>query len=370
MARHGGPHPVTSPGREIRYCRAPDGTSLAFGVAGQGPLLLALGAFATHLGLDHQHPVLRAGLAALQREFTVLRYDERGHGLSAARGRDDLATRVGDLGSVVDAAGWDRFAILAVHMGGPVGIAYAAEHPRRVSQLVLAATFARGPALVDHSLREALLFARLISEGWAGSARTRRVLSAGIVPGASEETLAWLDQAQPALGARQTLAASYWNQVTADASDRLWQVRTPTLVIHARDDLLVGLDEARRVATAIPDARLVTFADGGNVMPEHPSAWEPAVREIATLVSGATRSPPPPAPGLAALSPREWQILELLARGMSNPQISAQEYLSLRTVERHVSNIYGKLHLSGSTSRTSAVALFLRRGAAVPPRLP
>lgn len=55
---------------------------------------------------------------------------------------------------------------------------------------------------------------------------------------------------------------------------------------------------------------------------------------------------------------------------MSNPQISAQEYLSLRTVERHVSNIYGKLHLSGSTSRTSAVALFLRRGAAVPPRLP
>lgn len=314
---------------------------------------------------------MRVGLEALQRAFTVLRYDERGHGLSQCDlNNDDLATRVRDLESVVDAAGLDRFAIFAAHMGGPVGIAYSAVHPERVTQLILIATFARGPALLDSSVREAYLFTKLMQEGWGRRSRARRVISTGILPGASEEALAWLDDAQPALGSRDTLAASYWNQTTADASGCLDQVVTPTLVIHARDDMLVAFAEACRVAKAIPHARLMPFSDGGNVMPEHSQNWQLAVANIASLVSTHPTPDPPAHAHITELSLRERQILEHLAGGRSNDQIAATEFLSVRTVERHVSNIYKKLQLTGSTSRTRAAAIYLRGSGTSSPSKP
>ncbi len=357
--------------REIRFCRAPDGTCLAYRLAGSGPPLVAVGAFPVHLELDHQHPVMRTGLEGLHRGCTVLRYDERGHGLSHCDlNNDDLATRVRDLESVVDAAGLDRFAIFAAHMGGPVGIAYSALHPDRVTQLILIATFARGPALLDRSIREAYLFTKLMQEGWGRRSRARRVLSTGVLPGASEEALAWLDDAQPALGSRDTIAASYWNQTTADASGCLAQVVTPTLVVHAHDDMLAPFAEACRVAKAIPHARLMSFTDGGNVMPEHALNWQLAVENIASLVSTHPSPDPPDHVHLADLSPRERQILELLAYGRSNAQIAATEYLSVRTVERHVSNIYKKLDLTGSTSRTIAAAMYMRDGGTISTPLP
>lgn len=370
MASDGWPEPAAPRQREIRFCRAPDGTRLAFRVAGTGPPLVTVGAFASHVELDHHHPVISAGLGSLHREFTVLRYDERGHGLSECDlGDDDLATRVRDLESVVDAAGLDRFAIFAVHMGGPVGIAYSALHPDRVTQLILMSTFARGPALLNRSAREAFLFAKLIQEGWGRRSRSRRVLSTGILPGASEETLAWLDDVQPALGSGEALAASYWNQSTADASGYLDRVVTPTLVIHAQDDLRVDFAEARRVAGAIPNSRLVAFADGGSVMPEHSANWRVAVQSIASLVSEQPEPDPSIPANLAALSPRERQILKSLASGQSNAEIAAHENLSVRTVERHVSNIYRKLHLTGSTSRTIAAVMYLQHGGTTPPLL-
>jgi pimeloyl-ACP methyl ester carboxylesterase/DNA-binding CsgD family transcriptional regulator len=371
MGLDGWPEPAAPWQREIQFCRAPDGTCLAFRLAGTGPPLVTVGAFPVHLELDHQHPVMRTGLEDLHREFTVLRYDERGHGLSQCDlGNDDLATRVHDLETVVDAAGLDRFAIFAAHMGGPVGVAYSELHPERVTQLILISTFARGPALVDGSAREAYLFAKLIQEGWGRRSHIRRLLSTGILPGASEEALAWLDDAQPSLGSREALAASYWNQMVADSSACLAQVATPTLVIHAHHDLLVGFAEACRVAKAIPHARLVSFADGGNVMPEHEQNWRLAMANIASLVSRRESPDSPPPAHIAELSPRERHILDLLAGGRSNAQIAATEYLSVRTVERHVSNIYKKLHLTGSTARTTAAAMYLGHGRSISPPLP
>jgi DNA-binding CsgD family transcriptional regulator len=58
------------------------------------------------------------------------------------------------------------------------------------------------------------------------------------------------------------------------------------------------------------------------------------------------------------LSDRELDVLALVAEGKCNQEIAAVLYLSVRTVERHLSNIYAKLRISGKAARAAAAARF------------
>ena len=59
-------------------------------------------------------------------------------------------------------------------------------------------------------------------------------------------------------------------------------------------------------------------------------------------------------PAVDALSPRELEVLELVAAGLTNEEIAERLCLSVRTVERHLSNIYAKLRVSGKAGRAAA----------------
>jgi len=60
-----------------------------------------------------------------------------------------------------------------------------------------------------------------------------------------------------------------------------------------------------------------------------------------------------------ALTPREQEILHLIAAGKSLPEIAKELYLGLTTVKTHVQHLYGKL---GVSDRAAAVAIAMRRG--------
>ena len=131
--------------QEVRFCSASDGTRLAYAVHGRGAPLVRTATWLTHLEFDWQSPVWRHWLEGLADGHMVLRYDERGCGLSDRDVEDvSLETRVGDLEAVIDAAGIERFALLGISQGGPLAVAFAARHPERVSHLVLFGSFARG----------------------------------------------------------------------------------------------------------------------------------------------------------------------------------------------------------------------------------
>jgi DNA-binding CsgD family transcriptional regulator len=68
--------------------------------------------------------------------------------------------------------------------------------------------------------------------------------------------------------------------------------------------------------------------------------------------------------GDAHLTPRETEILRLLARGLSNQEIAAGLVLSIRTVERHIGNVYAKLGVAGGAARAGATAFALTHGLA------
>src|SRR5258706_7141371 len=199
--RPGRDNGTTLPGgaaaQEIRFCRAADGVRLAYAVHGQGPPLVIDSCWLSHLQYDWQSPVWRHFLEDLGAICTVVRYDERGYGLSDWDFEDcSLEARVRDLEAVVESAGLGRFALVGMSQGGPVAITYAVRHPERLTRLVLFgawATLARKP--VDQELFEAYL--SMIRVGWARpDSLFRRVFTNLLIPGATEEQMRWVDALQ------------------------------------------------------------------------------------------------------------------------------------------------------------------------------
>src|SRR5918998_1479271 len=220
--------------QDIRFARSADGVGIAYAVHGSGPPLMIDACWLSHLQFDWQSPVWRHYLTELGRIATVIRYDERGHGLSD-RGVTDhsLEARVGDLEAVADAAGLERFALLAMAQGGPVGIEYAARHPERLTRLIFYGSYPG--AQVGLSPEEVELdatFQALIRVGWARpTSEFRRVFSSMMIPGGTEEQMRWIDDLQRMAADAETAVLARSQRMQADSSDRMAELDLPTLVL-------------------------------------------------------------------------------------------------------------------------------------------
>jgi pimeloyl-ACP methyl ester carboxylesterase/DNA-binding CsgD family transcriptional regulator len=348
--------------QEIRFCRSPDGTRLAYAVHGRGAPLVRTATWLTHLEFDWESPLWRHWLEGLADGRLVLRYDERGCGLSD-RDADDVSldARLADLKAVIDAAGFERVALLGISQGGPVAVAFAARYPERISHLVLFATFARGRLMRDTSSsdrEQAELMSSLIRMGWGqGLPAFRRLFTTLFIPEASPEQMEWFDELQRVTADPQTAARIRHARNHDDVSDDATRVACPTLVIHAREDALVPFAEGRLLATLIPGARFVALESRNHILLEDEPAWTQFQSELRSFLGPA--EVPTPAE-LPELSSRELEVLALVAEGLSNEEVAARLYLSVRTVERHLSNIYAKLRVSGKAARAAAAARYSR----------
>ncbi len=181
--------PIT---QEIRFCVAPDGTRIAYATTGIGAPLVKAANWITHLVYDLESPVWRHWLAGLSRHHQLIRYDERGCGLSDWEvQRFTFDAWVDDLEVVVDALNLERFPLLGVSQGGAVAIAYAVRHPERVSHLILAGAYAKGRcerATTEQEEREATLNIEVARLGWGRDEPTfRQVFTSQFVPGGTQE---------------------------------------------------------------------------------------------------------------------------------------------------------------------------------------
>src|SRR5918997_3311907 len=275
----GGADPV----QDIRFARSADGVGIAYAVHGSGPPLLVDACWLSHLQFDWQSPVWRHWLTGLGSIATVIRYDERGHGLSD-RGVTDhsLEARVADLEAVADDAGLHRFALLAMAQGGPVAIEYAARHPERLTRLAFYGSYAG--ALVAASPEELELdaaFQALIKVGWARpTSEFRRVFTSMMIPGGTEEQMSWIDDLQRmAVDADTAVLARAQRQVT-DASGRLAELDLPTLVLHSLGDQMNEFEQSRHLAANIRGARLVALQSNNHIVLADEPAWSVFLREV------------------------------------------------------------------------------------------
>lgn len=346
--------------QRIRFCTAADGVQLAFAEHGEGPPLVKAANWLTHLEFDWESPVWKHWLEELGRGHHMVRYDERGCGLSDRDfERAALDAHVDDLEAVADAAALERFALLGISQGGAIAITYAVRHPERVTHLVLCGSYSQGrskrQSTAEERTREELLQS-LIRDGWGQPDPTfRRVFSMRFVPDGGPEQLEWFDELERVTTTPETALRlrRSWSEI--DVSDLLGKVHVPTLVAHARDDLCVPFSEGRKLAAGIPGARFLPLESRNHILLADEPAWRLFLAEVREFLRGGTEQP---AADLDELSPRELEVLEQVAAGLSNEEIADQLFLSVRTVERHLSNVYAKLRVSGKAARAAAASRY------------
>ena len=350
--------------QEIRFCRGQDGVRLAYAMHGSGPPLVVVSCWLSHLQHDWQSPVWRHFLDQLGAIATVVRYDERGFGMSDWTVDDfSLEARVSDLEAVLAATGLERFALLGMSGGSAVALAYAIAHPQRVSRLILYGTVCGEPVTWSpDALVEEETYRSMIRVGWAKEdADFRRVFTKRFIPDATEEQMRWFDDLQRMSTSPANAVASRIARQQVDIHEDLSRITAPTIVLQAIGDRSTSFDNAVTVSSRIPGARLVSLESRNHILLADEPAWNVFIKEVSAFLAperrayteGITR----PA---EELSPRERDVLRLAAEGRTNDEIAAALTLSVRTVERHFSNAYAKLGLGGRVARAAAVAAYLR----------
>lgn len=340
---------------EVSFVTSADGTRIAWSRHGSGPPLVWVGTWLTHLDHDWSSPVWRHWLDALGQRFTVIRYDDRGGGLSdRAPVEYSLKTWRADLEAVIAAAGVHSFTLFGMSQGGAVAVDYAHTHPDRVNTLILYGAYALGAARRGASAEEEeerLLREHLIKVGWGRADPVfRRVFTTSFIPEASESQMRWFDELQRRSMSPEAALASSRARAGLDLCRAAAAVTTPTLVVHGEGDRAVPFENGRQLARMIPGARFVSLVSSNHILLAKEDAWPQFLAEVDAF-TGITRRP------TAVLTAREIELVELVAGGFSNSQIADRMLLSARTVERHLSNVYAKLDLSGKSARAATAAM-------------
>ena len=341
--------------QRINFCTAADGVRIAYATAGDGPPLVYVTGWPGHLELEWRKPFARRFLEDLGRSFALVRYDMRGSGLSdRVADAFSLDRLMLDLEAVVDHLRLRRFAMISLgDLAGPLAIMYVTSHPGAVSRLILNSPFARGSDLSPIEHQKAMI--EFVAH--YGFPTFEFIDAPGIEIQAQRDVRELAEQGAPPAVQAEILKTLY----ASDVSALLDAVSVPTLVLHARGDTFVPFDLGREVAGRITGAEFVPFEGTGNAPWAHRHV---IIQEVRRFLGGLlyADADEPRAGGFPDdLTAREAEILRLVASGLSSRDIAEALTLSVRTVERHITNIYRK---AGVRTRAQATAYALRRGLA------
>ena len=334
--------------QHVRFCTAPDGVQIAWEKIGRGPPIVRAAYWLTHIDHDWRSIIWRPWLDAFARQGTLIRYDQRGCGLSdRAVANISFEAWLHDLETVVDAAGLARFTLLGMSQGAAIAVAYAVRHPERVAKLVIYGGFARGRRKRGEPEQdeEADLQERAVRLGWGReNPAFRQIFTSQFMANASPEQLAAWDDMQRLSCSPETAERIVKLTHMIDVVDLLPKVTVPTLVMHSTHDARIPFEQGRLLASLIPGTRFVPLESGGHTLHPREPAFDRFFEELARFVSeDTTEGTSKDHPRIEGLTARERQVLDELAGGRSNDEIATALGISPKTVRNVVSVLFDKL---------------------------
>jgi pimeloyl-ACP methyl ester carboxylesterase/DNA-binding CsgD family transcriptional regulator len=329
---------------QIHFVTTQDGTSIAYSVLGIGLNVLVLRPIGmNHLSLELQVPHANDLYAHLASQFSLVRFDLRGCGLSSRHTpTPTLDLIVADIEAVLDKLGLHRVPIFTFGVAATIAIYLAATRPERISRLVILEGAFPGSGVASLGLLEqfeqaAATRARLalLGEDLAGEWAT--AYAAVYHATADSETYRLLFRLLDDFNVEAVMPA----------------VRVPTLFIHAAGDPVFPLRSVQEQVTKIADAQLLVI-DGNS-----PVAAMTNQQGLNAALEFLGRSVPVTGRTQGELSLRELEVLRLIALGRTNPQIADELVISRNTVQNHVASILTK---AGLANRAEAAAYAERHG--------
>jgi len=282
----------TATRQEIRFCVTDDGVRLAYAKVGSGHPIVKVADCFNHLDFEWDSPIWRHWVREFGNNFSLVRYDGRGSGLSDWEVEDvSFEAWVHDLERVVDAAGLDKFALMGHSQGGAVAIAYAVRHPERVSHLILWGGYARGayhrdiPDAVE--VRRALETLVQLNWGRTNPSFFQMVTDLYIPEKATPEEQSWFRDLQQVSISPDNLVRYMRACDDINVRSILPTLSMPTIVFHSDRDKIAPPQEGRILAAGIPNARFVPLASANHVLLADEPAWKVFREELTSFLTGS-----------------------------------------------------------------------------------
>ena len=257
----------------VQYCSSDDGVSIAHAEVGEGYPLVAVGSWMSHLEEDWSNPTWGHYISHLAQDFKVIRYDQRGNGMSDWDNVDiSFNKMVDDLKAVIDCYDYEKVALFGPSQATSVSIAYAQQYPEKVSHLILHGAYARGRCKRGNpeGIEESKALVTLIRQSWGrDNPMVRQMMTSLFMPDATREESAWFNEFQKTCGPGENLARFRELYDYIDVSDRLPEINIPTLVVQCSGDAVAPLSEGKLIASRIPGAKLVTLNSNNHMVFEN-----------------------------------------------------------------------------------------------------
>jgi pimeloyl-ACP methyl ester carboxylesterase/DNA-binding CsgD family transcriptional regulator len=288
----------------------------------------------------------------LAEHFMVIRYDKPGCGLSDRDAIDlSFEGQVAAALGVADAVGAARVRLFGASQGGQLAAAIAARYPERVEALVLYGTCAAGRDLAPAEVRDSLV--ALVRAHWGLGLNA---MARDFVTDATAEEVQALNRLMWASASAPVAAGLLEVYYETDVRDLLPAIRARTLVLHREADRGTKFELGQQVAALIPGATLIPLPGSSHLF--YHGDWSAVLDATLDFLSE-------PATPMQRLTPRELEVAELVAEGLTNQAIARRLSVAPRTAEAHVENIRRKL-LVRSRAQVAAWVTEHRLGRGVP----
>lgn len=266
--------------QRVRFVTTPDDVQIAWATVGKGPPVLKAPNWLNHLEYEWRSPAWGPFLSEMARHCRLVRFDQRGNGLSDWDVKEfSVDAMITDTAAVADAAGLEKFALLGISQGCAFSIRYALENPDRVTCLILLGGYLRGrlkrPQPEQHKLYEAL--STMIRDGWGSPNPVfRHFFTSTFIPDAPPEVAGSFDELQRIATSPENALRLWHMNAEIDATELAKKVRIPTLVLHCKGDRVAPLEEGHLMARLIPGAHFLELPGNNHV----PLGGTPAFNEF------------------------------------------------------------------------------------------